>query len=94
MRLERRGDAGATEIRLRGLTAAVPSPRSICQLLTILADWSRAPVRVVLVVDGTDGDSAWALSWDDGLEGLSRHQIDLHLEVRGFSESIVVGHER
>lgn len=94
MRLTRKSDAGATEIRLAGVTAALPPPRTICGLLSILADWNQGPVRVVLVVDGTDADTAWALRWDDGLQGLGLHQIDLHLEVRGIPGTILAGHER
>lgn len=94
VRLARRSEAGATEIRLAGVTAAVPHPRTICQLLSILADWNQGPVRVVLLVDGTEGDTAWALRWDDGIQGLGPQQIDLHLEVRGIPGTIVAGHER
>lgn len=94
LRLARKSEAGATQISLSGVTAAVPAPHTIQQLLALLAIWSRGPVRVVLLVDGTDGDTTWALRWDDGFQGLGLHQIDLHLEVRGIPGTILAGHER
>lgn len=94
LRLARKNEAGATEIGLTGVTASVPPPSAIHQLLALLAICSRGPVRVVLAVDGTDGDTTWALRWDDGFQGLGLHQIDLHLEVRGIPGTILAGHER
>lgn len=94
LKLARRGEPGATQIKLTGATSAVPPPHTIHQLLSILAAWNRGPVRVALVVDGTQADTDWALQWDDGLQGLGLHQVDLHLEVRGIAGTILVGHER
>lgn len=94
LRLRRRSETGATEVRLSGVAPSVPPPRTICRLLAILAAWNQGPVRVVLSVDGTNEDTEWALRWDDGLQWLGLHQVDLHLEVRGFPGTMLVGHER
>jgi hypothetical protein len=87
-------DGKSTLIRATGTIVGTPQLRDIHRFMTILAQWSNGPVRVVLSVAGLSTDVDWAQLWDQGMCGLGRHQVDLHLTVRGISGSILVGDER